>query len=158
MTKELTVANLLKRTVKDGDCRLWTGYASKGTIPMVSIKGVTHSVRRYIFEKRNGKLSTGLQVGVTCGNCLCISCLIARTCSEAMTGLRRSPAQRVRYAIAKRRASRLSEQDITDIRASRDRAASVGRQYGISDSYVSSIRKGIARIDYSNPFLGLGAR
>lgn len=154
------LCDLLDRTTEDGDCQLWVGYMNKGIVPTISIDGRPRSVRRLIYELKNGPIPAGLQLGVNCGNwkCVCPAHIAARTCSEATKLAVRSPAARMKAALERRKTSKLSDTAIAEIRASDERAAALSRRYGISDSYVSAIRKHKARQDYVHPFAGLGAR
>jgi hypothetical protein len=51
--------------------------------------------------------------------------------------------------------SKLTDEQVMDIRLSDDKLDIIAARHGVSQGYVWRIRAGIARRDFTNPFLGL---
>ena len=161
MTKELTVATLLKHTVEEGDCLIWTGHSTLGKHPQVRSGGKVVPARREIYRLIHGELPSRIQVGVKCGSPLCVhpDCLIARTRAKASTGKKLSPKHKLRIALTKRaKSTLLTAEDVRAIRASDEPGTVLEASYGLSGGYVSHIRSGKVWKDTASPFFGLGAR
>jgi len=161
MTQEITLAALLARTKPDDTCLLWMGHANAGKFPQWRLGGKLLVVRREIYKLVHGELPSRLQVGVTCETDLCVhpDCLVARTRSKAMRGIRITPDRKIRIAQARRASSKLLDMGkVRAIRASDESGPVIEVRYGLKKGYASRIRAGLCWVDHSSPFTGLGAR
>ncbi len=157
---DIGLSDLLKRTEVDGDHLLWTAHATHGRFPQWRIGPKCFVVRRLVWQLTRGTIPKGLQIGVKCGEDLCVhpDCLVARTKSKIMTGTKKTAATKLRIAIARRAGSKLNLEIVNAIRASGERGDVVEAQYGLRQGYASRIRTGRVWADHSNPFAGLGAK
>lgn len=157
---DIGLADLLKRTEEAGDCLEWTGYALKGRFPQWRIGGVFWVVRRLIWLLTRGPLKPGMQVNVKCRNELCVhpDHLVARTKAIAQRGIPIPEDRRVRIAMAKRKRSKLTIEQVREIRASDEQGKVLDERYGLTPGYASRIKLGQAWKDHANPFSGLERR
>lgn len=157
----LSLADVMKHAVEEGNCLIWTGSATGGKHPQMNFRGKVFAVRRVIFERVHEKpIRAGFQVGVRCGVDLCIhpDCLVQRPKAEAMKKAVRKADHALRVARGKQAQSRHSIETIRAIRTSTELGRVLDARYGLSPGYASRIRTGRCWVDTANPFTGLGAR
>jgi hypothetical protein len=160
----LSLADIMKHAIEEGDCLLWTGSAAGGKHPQIRMggkAGAVVGVRRVLFEAVHGRpIRVGFQAGVRCGVDLCVhpDCIVERPRAEAMKRARLGADHPLRVAAGKQAKSRLSLETIRAIRASKDLCKVIDARYGLSAGYASRIRTGRVWVDLTNPFAGLGAR
>ena len=162
--EHFTLDYLLKYTQEEGECLIWTGSAQHGKYPQVRIGGAADgkavAVRRVIYELVHGELMPGKQVGVKCKTLKCVhpDCLVQRTKSQAHKGQQLRPDHIMRIIAGKRAVAKLDMEKVREIRASEEPSYILDERYGLSAGYTSRIRANRAWVDFSNPFMGLGAR
>ena len=158
---DITLADLQARTVEDGECMLWAGHANDGKHPQWRIGGKLHPARRVVYGLAHGPILKKVQIGVRCGCDLCVhpDHLVARTRSKIYKGRTMPVATKIKIALARRaQTSLLTDEQVREIRSSNDRPRKIDAQYGLSNGYSSRIRAGVVRVEFSNPWVGLGAR
>lgn len=162
MQPELTANWLLARVKEDDEgCLIWIGYTTKHGQPQARMNGEQFLVRRAVWENFHGQeCPAHLWVGAKCKKpgCCRPECMTARTRSKAQKGKSLSLAHRAAIAHSRRAKSTLSDEAIAEIRASTENARDISRRLGMCDSYASTIRRGARRVDFTNPFQGLGGR
>lgn len=158
-------AMLIEENSKPSPCGCinWTGYVHEVRGPSARIIGhdMPVSVRRFVFEQRNGKLKTVEIVKPTCENHACINPehMKKSRINAHRKGEVKPLATRKRMAEAMRKIRKLSMEDAQTIRASTDDLKTMAERYGVTRSNISTIRRGLTFKDYSaNHFTGLGAR
>lgn len=151
--------SLRRRCTEDAGCLLWTGSQTHNGLPVQH----NRSLRRAVWESSRGPLARNQLVGVSCehANCIEPTHLVLTTKSQASKKGNLPIDVRLRRAVAlsitKRKTSKLSLQDVRDIRSSGEMSCDLARKYGVSDSAISKIRLNLAWRDAS-PFSGLGGR
>jgi hypothetical protein len=158
-------AMLIEENSKPSPCGCinWTGYIHEGRGPSARMVGhdMPVSVRRFIWEQRNGKLKTVDIIKATCENPACVNPehMKKQRINSHRKGEVKPIATRMRMAEAMRKIRKLSMEDAQVIRASSDDLKTMAERYGVTRSNISTIRRGITFKDYSaNHFTGLGAR
>lgn len=159
MTPEITLDKIMAHVVEDHGHLIWVGYASAGRFPQIRIGGKIKPVRRVLYEAVHGPLKAGLQVGVSCDRELCVhpDCLIARKKSTAQRGQKMTPERRMRIAASTRKKSKITMDVVREIRASDETGTAIEDRLGLSNGYVSLIRRNLRWVDHANPFSGLMA-
>ena len=154
--KELRLAEILARTVEEGDCLIWTGYAHDGKFPRLGAR----PARRVVYEAVHGPLPKRLQVSARCKNPLCVhpDCLFAQTRSKANKSRQDAYTFCANVAAARRKSADLNIEIIREIRASSLSNSELGAIYGKHRCYIATIRRNEVWIDHASPFAGLGAR
>jgi hypothetical protein len=150
-------------TEDDAGCMVWLGGCSNGH-PCMRVGKDTKLVRRLAYEATNGAIPAGRVIRMNCGSPKCVNPehMTATTYRQigkeigamgGMSGIKRSAA----IARAKRasKQSKLTDEQVMDIRLSDDKLDIIAARHGVSQGYVWRIRAGIARRDFTNPFLGL---
>lgn len=157
---DIGLSDLLARTVEEGECLIWQGFALHGQFPQWRLFNICWPVRRLLWVMTRGPVLPRHQIGVTCGNPLCVhpDHLQSRTRSRAQKGKVLSVDRRARIAMARRAKSQLTMEMVREIRASTEPCTVLDKQYGLAKGYASRIRCGDVWADTSNPFAGLGAR
>jgi len=159
-TPDIRLSDLLARTVEEGDCLLWTGYATQGKYPQWRIKNINRPARRVVYEAVHGPIKPGLQVGVNCGCDLCMhpDHLVARPKKLAMRRIKMTRAKRMNIAHARRaKSAKLTIELVREIRASDEPGNVIEKRMGLVKGYASRIRLGKLWADHASPFAGLGA-
>jgi hypothetical protein len=158
------------RCIECGDCHEWQGSATKsptGTMyPSVRVNGKAKMVRRIVYEATHGSIRAKHAIRTTCGNDLCVNGahLATNTTSQIATIAARAGkfsgfARSAKIANSKRaRDAKLTQEIATEIRFSEETGPVLAARYGVNRSLVVRIKAGKAWRDYSNPFMGLGAR
>lgn len=154
---DIRLADLLARTVPEGDCLLWTCRAVKGKFPQWDLGGQRYITRRLVYQLVHGPIPSRLQVGTRCKNPLCVhpDCLVARTASKAQSGRTMHPDHKARIAAAQRARSSLNAEIILAIRSSTEPGPVVEARYGLKKGRASRIRSYESWKDIANPFAGL---
>jgi len=160
MTTDIRLSDLLARTVEEGDCLVWTGYAQHRKYPQWRIKNINRPARRIVYEAVHGPLRPGLQVGINCECELCVhpDHLVARPKKLAMRKVKMTRSKRLNIANARRANSKLTIDIVREIRASAEPGNVIELRLGLQKGYASRIRLGKVWADHSSPFAGLGRR
>lgn len=161
-----TLESIQTRCILEGDCWLWTGGLDGHGRPQCKHQGKVWYVRRLARELTDGKpLQRNLVVACECGQKLCVSphCSVAvssktRARMAVARGSYSRPDKIAKSTMAIRAKSRFSEDLIQRVRTMPPPCTAISAETGISLSHVKSIRRGTARVPFSNPFAGLGAR
>ena len=151
------------RSEEIGDCWEWQGALQAcGTTPMMRYQQRTTSVRRLIMQDKGlevqGKVATS-----TCGNHLCVNPehleLITRKrlTKRVASKLNRSVSmlRKAQISASVRQRSKLTAEQAEEIRQAEGNQRDIAKQYGISQSTVSVIKRGLTWQDYNNPFAQL---
>ena len=154
-----TLAALMARTATDGNCRVWLGHCDSVGSPKITIHYQKYFVRRLVWQLLHGPIAKGGQIGATCGTpgCTAPAHLVCRTQSQALKGRPIPIERRIRIALTQRAnaATKLTPEQVAEIRASTEPANALDKRYGLSNGRASLIRRGRAWRDYANPFAGL---
>lgn len=161
MLPEITIEWLEARVRADDDgCWIWTGYTTKHGQPQARLNYQLILVRRVVWEMKHDKeLKSTMWVAAKCNKpgCCHPDCMVARTRSQALKGRGMTLLHRAAIATAKRRNSDIPDEVVAEVRASDEQARQMARRLGLTESYVSLVRRGKIRVDLRNPFTGLGA-
>lgn len=161
MLPEITLEWLEARVRADEDgCWIWTGYTTKHGQPQARLNYQLVLVRRVVWEMTHDKeLKSTMWVAAKCNKpgCCHPDCMVARTRSQALKGRGMTLLHRAAIATAKRRNSDIPDEVVAEVRASDEQARQMARRLGLTESYVSLVRRGKIRVDLRNPFAGLGA-
>lgn len=173
MTDEEEIMGIIKmRCVTCPECDGWSWggtLTSRYGIPVLRYrtKGVYKSiyVRRFLLQQQGRKLGSK-NVVTKCDNPACVNTELLEviTTSERIKraharqgGTFLSLASRAKIADKKRRASKLTDEAVNDIRMSDEHRTVLMERYGITEAYYYMLRKHQYRNDYRNPFLQLAA-
>jgi len=161
MLPEITLEWLEARVRADDDgCWIWTGYTTKHGQPQARLNYQLILVRRVVWEMTHDKeLKSTMWVAAKCNKpgCCHPDCMVARTRSQALKGRGMTLLHRAAIATAKRRNSDIPDEVVAEVRASDEQARQMACRLGLTESYVSLVRRGKIRVDLRNPFTGLGA-
>lgn len=151
---------LERRTVEEGDCRIWQGATSADGRPRVWTGDASLPLRRVIWEAMHGTIVGDIRIGAKCGCPRCVepAHLFISTRSRELRGLKRSPGFGAKVAAGKRANSNITPELVAIIRSSDLNNSALGREIGMNHRIVSKIRNHEIWRDYSTPFAGLGAR
>jgi hypothetical protein len=147
--KKWTAAMVRQNCKKVGDCLIWTGRVdARYGHPIASVNGRHTCMRPYYFTKLLGRVvPAGHKVGPSCGNKLCMSCLITRTPRDALLaaysmGDREcGPATRMRITMGRSR-TKLSPKKADEIRASDEPVKVLAERYGVCKETIRAVRRG----------------
>lgn len=158
-----TLETLLKRTIEEGDCLLWTGYHGNET-PYVFHDGKLWPVRRLILAL-SGIEQKSTFAGCSCGNKSCVAPehIVQRDkrnqakvmAKQANTGATKILRIKKMTVTRREKHSKLDIETAREIRASSESAKEAASRVGISKAMVHRIRSGAAWRDGANPFAGL---
>jgi len=157
---EFGLADLLARCEAVEHCLEWRRRAIEGRYPVTRIRGRHWYVRRLVWMlTRERAPKRGLDVCAGCGNPLCVhpDHLEMRVPASRTRGEPKSERHRRMTALAMRKRSTLTEDDVRAIRESEASNAEIDAQYGLFEGHALRIRTGRLWRDYSSPFAGLGA-
>ena len=161
-----TVDTLKARTVEEGDCWLWQGYAINKT-PQVATypdgKKKMTSVRRLMRELVTGQAQPNGHYSNTCGNPLCVNPdhTIWRgqeAHMRAMASKRRVSdvtANKLRKFRVESGLAKLDESKAQEICSSTESGQVLAERYGVSRSWVNRIKRNEVWRMLSNPWKGL---
>lgn len=155
---------LQARSDEVGECWEWRGAVQQlSRSPVMRHDGRPQAVRRVIAQTLEMRVE-GRYATARCCNPLCVNpahvIVVTRQQLQQRTAkvtqMHTNPARCRKLAQSARRTGKLTEAQVAEIRAidgmkQRDIAA----LYGITQSTVSSIRRGVKWKDYSNPWLQL---
>lgn len=167
MTDAETITRLFAKTIDDCGCLVWQGGCANKRHPVTRLDGKTKLVRRYIWAALHGPIPDGRIVHMTCGTLRCINLeCMALTTHKALAkangakGLMSGTARSAAIARAKRAGPqcKLTPEAVADIRTSNDLGRVLAQRWGVAQAHVSKVQKHKAYRDFSNPFIGLGAR
>lgn len=146
--KVVTDADLLKATLfnrsrlAENGCWEWVGYKASGGYGAISQGGKNVRAHRVSYEAYNGPIPKGMVVRHTCDNPACINPdhLILGTQRQNVAD--REARGRRDVKGSQIGTSKLSEQDVMEIRASTDSTADIAARYGVDKSNIWLIRAG----------------
>jgi hypothetical protein len=164
MTKEQQrqlLQRILSKCRDDAGCLVWTGAMAGGNCPSMKVGRKAKNIRRLYYELTIGPVPAGMNVTSACECKACLKHLEAQSVAQILGGAvaRGAYGQRhaAKVAAARRRGAKFSDEVIRQIRASDELGTELAERLGMDQSYLSRVRRGEARKDYSNPFLALGA-
>ena len=147
----------------EGECWIWRGRMKDNRKPVMCIGTETVPVRRVAWELAAGQeVPTGKIVAAKCANPRCVApgCAVATTpkgkaAIYGPAGSYSAPDRIIRSTLAMRAMSKISDDDVRDIRFGGEPSMVVAKKYGISKTHVNRIRTGEVRRDLTNPFAGM---
>jgi hypothetical protein len=148
---------LQERVIERDGCWIWQHYAKDG-LPQTKIGGKMTTVRRHIYDATHVPLTGKRIASMRCDSPLCVhpDHIAGRTRSEALRGKPKPAGHSTKIARARRASSKVTMEDVREIRASDETCVQLAERYGISRSCVSTIRRHEAWRELSSPFAGLG--
>lgn len=164
MSKTWTRTQLLAKTVKDGDCRIWKGGYDTNGGPYVHHNGKRVPVRKLMLELAGQQIPDGHFVGRTLDcqhmGCICDAHAAVRTRSDHMQAVSLRQVQtaksKINRRIAARKRGKLTTEQAREIRTSTSKLRELSAKYGISMQTASRIRRGVMWQESTSPFAGLG--
>lgn len=166
-TLPVTRQDLKDRSDEVGECWIWKQGVTRNGYPQMKVKGCGCMLVRRVAAEIAGKPPAPRQpVDTTCGEKLCVLPEHMRPTTPTAVGRRAamrgafSGVSRAAKIAAARRVGRvkLSDEQVSEIRASTKSETILARKFGVHRSYIGRIRRGTDRKDYSNPWNGLVAR
>lgn len=159
---DLTIEQLLERTVEVGDCLEWRGWL-ENNIPMVKVTYKRMAVRQVIARLMGKPMPRNCVATNTCENPLCVNPdhILIRTKAQHMAFIKKKIDYNAPSRIAKLQKARprkLSDEGLAAARACVESSKNVAEKYGVSRSLVLRIRNGQRHriVNASaNPFAGL---
>lgn len=157
-----TLDTIRERSVEEGDCWLWQAGKTHGT-PALRHAGRIIQVRRYIIEVLQGRpVPKGKLVSSCCDNLDCVNPdhirIFTRAQLQAHTAKRTqygdNPVRSMRLARAKQAASKLTWDQVREIRAMDGTDRGIARELGVNFSTINHIRRHKTWRE-ANPFAGL---
>jgi predicted XRE-type DNA-binding protein len=158
-----------EKCIPNGECMDWTG-ATQSKCMSPSIRkadgGYSVSLRRYMVEIAQGKKPFASRVVTyNCGNSKCVRLEhigeVTRGTLQERSNSKFNAMQRLlkatRISVKARARAKLTLEIVQEIKASNDSQRVIAAKYGVVQSTVSQIKRGITWQDYSNPFLRLAA-
>ena len=154
------IERIHSRCIEEGECWIWQGCCSSHERPQMRHNGKTEYVRHLAYEEHRGaKAQKGRRVTTTCETPRCV-------CPEHMTAMKVSDHNRrvsanspnraarvLKMTAAKRSASKLTMEQVKEIRESAGTLVEIAAKYGLHYSSVGNIRNGRRWAD--NTFAGL---
>jgi DNA-binding transcriptional regulator YiaG len=142
---------LRERSTEIGNCWDWLG-ATQGPyrMPVMNVGGAVVSVRRYIARTMGLLLEERRVATFSCGNRQCVNprhvVVMSRAELQARTGsqaaLHINPVRSHRLAQSARRHSKLSPEQVAEIRATEGVSqCALGAKYGVSQATISDVRR-----------------
>lgn len=165
MTLIEILARLRQYTVEDGDCQRWTGACCNGH-PAISVHSKTVLTRRALWEAEHGPIPAGKIIKCACGTPKCVSLehlsLTTRKAlaqADGVLGKMSGTVRSAKIAATKRagRQAKITQEIACEIRVSDAVGSHLARQFNLSESTVSRIRRNQTWRDYGTPWQGLGA-
>jgi hypothetical protein len=148
--------------IEEGDCWIWDGFAQKKKFPRAWINGELVYLRRYVYELGVGQIQPKRVIGMKCDDTLCLNPdhMAAKSKQQSVRAWAKKGAycgekSRGKIAAIMRERSKLSQQDIEEIRATSS-STEAAQRFGISVEYAYQIRTYKRWRDLkANPFAGL---
>ena len=159
--KTLTMDYLKRRTIEEGECMIWKGYALEGVYPQMSLDGKSGHVRPIVYRALVGEIPDGHFISTTCKTPLCVNpaCLIHQMRGKACKGVKKSKISIAKVAKFKQNSSCVLDwEKIEKIRASTESHQAEAMKYGVHRTHISRIRANETWVQRVTPFTGLGAR
>lgn len=158
------IEQIRKRVVEEGDCWNWTGALQAcGSVPTMQYQGKVGAVRRFILLEQGVNLSKRLAT-YTCGNPFCVNpehvapatrrAVQRRTTAEV--GYQSTLLYRKKLSDSARTRAKLTTELAGQVRDAEGSQSAIAARFGISQSVVSSIKRGKTWRNYNGPFAGLG--
>ena len=161
MDKVAYMKRLLSRCTSCGDCQLWEGPTHPDGAPRIYPRIGSKSLRRRVWEMREGEIPAGMIVVTACDRSNCIEHLKLSTRADVIAQTMSRPDVAARKAVASRHARRATAPKMTMEKARALRSAKkpqsvLAAEYGIAQSLVSRILSGRSwQEPVVNPFSGL---
>jgi hypothetical protein len=114
----------------------------------VRVRGVTYRLHRYVFEQTYGPIPPGLQACHSCDNPSCINPehLFLGTNADNVRDMdRKGRGHRVVLYGTSNGKTRLTDDQVVEIRNSKRSAIDEGRRYGVDRNHIHRIRAGKRR-------------
>lgn len=139
-----------------GECWEWLGWFSRKA-PQMSVNGKKKTVRRSLWLDA-GNDANNRRIVTTCGNWRCVNPdhLKRVTHAEHLKPALNSMKRRIslsKYHSEKN--GKLTDAQVLEIQSSDGTQAEIAKKYGVSQTYVSSLKAGKRRAHISNPWAGL---
>jgi hypothetical protein len=161
----MTLDDIKAHCEEVGDCWVWQGSVLGTGYPQAKIDGKCVLIRRLALELIGRPPNPRQPVMARCDDKRCCNPehLVptnARVISKraAAKGLYSTLQRRAAIARAKRATAKLTPELVAQIRENKESLRAAVKRFGVSQQRIHLIRSGKAWIDYSNPFIGLGAR
>jgi hypothetical protein len=142
----------------DGECLIWKGGLAAGSCPSCRINGKTVAVRRALWEAMGNVLPPKGKGAIVAkckeDRCVAPEHLISKR-RGTKKGTKRPTSTRVRMSKGRRSVSRLTEADVSAIRASTATQKVLAEQYNVCRRTIGDIKSGQTWAPLSNPFAGL---
>jgi len=154
----ITLDWLYERVKEQDGCLCWTGSMGGGKSPQARIGNQAMGMRRVMWElSHEKKIPTSHQVSPKCGNLRCVhpDHMVCRPRNTCLKGVEITHVHRANIAKGRRNGSKFTDEVIAQVRASNGSLEAVAAEFGMDSSYVWQIRTGIARKDFTNPYLQL---
>jgi hypothetical protein len=141
-------------------CVLWAGFVDPQRGPTIrpAAGGIPQSVRRLVWERYKGSIGPNDIIKPKCGDnaCILLEHMVKKKRNTNHIGAKRNPITRQRITEAQRKRGKLTIDDARQIRLSPEGGPILAKQYGVSVSNISSIRRGkTLREKAASPFAGL---
>ena len=155
---------LEKNSEEVGDCWEWTGALQvRSPTPVMRFQQQTNQVRRFIAQAKGRQLDGDRLVTCKCRNELCVNpdhvVVVSRKRLQEMIAQERqyqtNPVRMKKLAEKARLRSKLTPEQVEEIRNAEESQRAIAARYGITQGAVSSIKCGRTWKDYSNPFAAL---
>ena len=152
------------RSDEVGECWEWNrAVQGKTGVPVMRYEGRAQPVRR-VLAIEMGILTQGRLATCRCANMRCVNPahIVTMTRQQLqkrtakLTGMQANPARCRKLAQTARRTGKLTAAQVAEIRAIEGvKQRDIARMYGITQTTVSAIRRGVKWKDYSNMWLQL---
>lgn len=143
-----TIESLMKRTVENGDCLLWTGYMQNHQVPMARHDGKMQSVRKLIAHLNGEDVSANRYWVADCGNKKCVSpehtkMLKPKEHFKRMAKLLNGNPAKVAIKTSKGNGMRkVTDEQIKEIIHSDESASCLAEKFGVSKETVYRYKNG----------------
>lgn len=161
----MDMAWIKARCVEDGDCLLWDRSCDRTGVPRVSVKDgtktKTYQVRRIVWALKTGEpVRNDVRVTVTCGNKRCVCHLEAIEPGEVVrrTAQRADvKRRRILNGLRSRERAKLDMDKARAIREANKTIAELAQEFGVGETTISRIRRGVAWQELQSPFASMFA-
>lgn len=156
------IGRVRAKIIEEGDCWIWQGRTNQDAMPRMDWNGRRDQMVRRVIVQDSGKtIPKGMVVSPTCDNrlCVCPKHMKVVTVREARgmaakAGAYRNANRNRKAAMTLRARSHITEEVVAQIKAAGS-SPEAARLTGVSVSYAWSIRAGLSRRNFANPFEGL---
>lgn len=134
------IERLMRKTKRQGDCIVWTGFVQKTGYGMIQTGGKgspTTLIHRVAYEAANGPIPSGMVVMHSCDVRHCVNP------DHLSVGTHSDNTQDM---LVKRREgmSRLTPEQVIEIRASSEGTRALSRKYGVAETTIYHARTGVS--------------